>query len=255
MLDLTIKNVSFNYGDKVILKNISFKAKRKKLTALIGVNGAGKTTLLKCINGINKISSGDIIVDSKSINDYSINELAKKISYVSQSLTTSFSISVFDMILIGRVPFLGYRVKKEDREIVYDVIKSLKIEHLAFKDINKLSGGEKQKVLIARSLVQKTNIVLLDEPTSNLDYRAQLDLLSYIKGMIVSNEMIGIIVLHDLNLASMFCDDILLINNNTLYKFGSPSDVINNKSIRETYGVDIKLIENNGIQNVVLTGL
>jgi len=163
---ITVKNLSFSYKEPV-LNDLNFEAKEGEVIFILGPNGSGKTTLLRCIAGILK-PKGAVLIENMSLNDFSRKELAKRIAYVPQRGDTGF-LTVFDVILLGRKPYMGFGPSYEDYRIVKEVISLLNLERLAFRRINELSGGELQKVMIARALAQKPRILLLDEPTNNLE--------------------------------------------------------------------------------------
>ena len=171
-MKLEIKNLSFSYKNKEILNNISFEVYSGTLLSILGANGAGKTTLIKCINGILNFKKGEVLIDEKNFNNKSLKEKSKIMSYVPQ-ITSSFDIdlTVFDTVLLGRVPHKTFKFSEWDKQIALNNIKKLDLEKYLFSYVAELSGGEKQRVLIARALTQEPKILILDEPISNLDLK------------------------------------------------------------------------------------
>lgn len=251
-MKLKIENISFKYKKDYIFEDISFTPKEGELLGILGPNGIGKSTLLKCINKILKINSGSITIDGRNIRDYSIKELSKIISYVPQNTNSSFGTTVIDLVAMGRTPYVRGSLTSDDKLKVYEALKKMGIDGFAFKNTNEISGGERQKALIARSLVQETKIMLLDEPTSSLDLKSQLDVLSSLSNIIKTSNIIGIMVIHDLNLANMFCDRVLLLKNKKIYKDGSSEDVLTSKTILDIYGVKSNLVIYEGERHIIL---
>ncbi|WP_315121790.1 ABC transporter ATP-binding protein [uncultured Clostridium sp.] len=237
-MSLKVSGLSFGYKEKLILNNINFEVKKGELLSLLGPNGTGKTTLLKCINRINVPQKGIVTIDEKNIDELSPKELSHHLSYVPQSTHSMFPISVIDTVLMGRLPFIKFKVSSKDKEIVFNILERLNLNKLAFKSINQLSGGERQRVLIARAIAQEPQILLLDEPTSSLDMKNQLETLSLIKEIIKEKKLIAIMSIHDLNLATMFSDEFLMLKDSSAFVYGSSSKVITKENIKAVYGVD-----------------
>ncbi|MDR0797472.1 MAG: ABC transporter ATP-binding protein, partial [Nitrososphaerota archaeon] len=200
-MKLTINNLSFSYAGVQILKNIGIDIKSGELVTIVGPNGSGKSTLLKCINRILKTKPNSILIDGQDTNKFTIKELSKKMGYVPQTSTSVFPFTVFDVVMMGRKPYINWNISERDNEIVIQLIDLLGIGHLAMRYFSELSGGEQQKVIIARALAQQPQILLLDEPTSSLDIKHQLEILCILKGLAQSEEHSIIVTLHDLNLA------------------------------------------------------
>nr|AGF93374.1 iron(III) ABC transporter, ATP-binding protein [uncultured organism] len=238
-MKLEIKNLDFSYNGKQVLKNINFELKQGEILSLIGPNGSGKTTLLKCVNKILKPKSGKIKLNDKNIDEFSLSEIAKKIGYVPQTENNNFSTRVFDTILMGRKPYIKWKPAAEDLNIVENVIQKLNLEELALRDINELSGGQKQKVLIGRVLAQEPQIILLDEPTSDLDLKHQLEILNLIKDL--SRQHISIIIaIHDLSLAQRYSDKFILLNEGKVHAAGG-EEVLSQNNLEPVYGVEISI--------------
>lgn len=176
---IRVRNLSFSYNGRAILRDIAFEVKEGEFLAILGPNGAGKSTLLRCLAKILKCE-GEIEICGRNLHEYSRRELSKTIAYVPQRVEPNF-LRVFDMVLLGRKPYMGIIPSEEDIKAVERALKTLKIEHLAGRLTKTLSGGELQKVAIARALAQESSIILLDEPTNNLDPRSQVDLMNLLR--------------------------------------------------------------------------
>ncbi len=251
-MSLTVKNIDFCYADKAVLQDISFDVKSGELLALVGPNGAGKTTLLKCINRILKVKSGQIFVDNKNIYNLKGRALGRYFSYVPQDTNSNFPITVIDMIMIGRLPFINFKLNKTDKQKVFSVLEELDLVKFAFKQISSLSGGERQRVFIARALAQEPRVILLDEPTSNLDMKHQLEILRIVKNIIREKAISGVMTVHDLNLAAMFCDKVVMLKDEKIYAYGKVADVITTENINAVYGVTTEVKKMNDRHHVLL---
>ncbi|RJS82831.1 ABC transporter ATP-binding protein, partial [Methanophagales archaeon] len=194
-MKLKLKDVEFSYASTPILENICMELAPAEVLGIVGPNGAGKSTLLRCIDKILKPQRGSILLDGRDINEMRLMELAKRMGYVPQSTSQIFPATVFDTVLMGRRPHLGWRSSEKDEEKVLDVLQMLNIENLAMRDINELSGGQQQKVFIARALVQEPDVLLLDEPTSNLDIRHQLEVMEIITSIVREKKISAIMAI------------------------------------------------------------
>jgi iron complex transport system ATP-binding protein len=236
---LSVKDLNFAYGSKGILNGIEIDIEPGEVVSIVGENGAGKSTFIKCVNGINKIKDGSVKINGKDRKDLSKTELSRIIGYVPQNTPVNFPATVFDVILLGRIPHIVWQIGKKDKRIVSQTIMNLNLQHLAFRPYNQLSGGERQKVLIARALVQKPELLLLDEPTSNLDLRHQLEVLDTVRRSVKKGKkMSAIIAIHDLNLASRYSDRVAFIHKGQIVKIGEPEDVIDPDTISMVYGIE-----------------
>jgi iron complex transport system ATP-binding protein len=246
---MEINNLSFAYAKNEVLKDISFQVEPGDCLAIFGINGAGKSTLLKCMNRIIRPNKGHIKFNGKSLLDLPDNELAKCIGYVSQSCKFS-ETSVFDAVLLGRKPYIKWDVTAEDLEIVQDVLRVMSLEDFAMRNVTELSGGERQKVSIARALVQQTEVLLFDEPTSNLDLKNQLEVIQIIRDIVQERQIAAIITMHDLNLALRFANKFIMIKDGEVFAFGDKS-VLTEESISHVYGVDVSICDYSGQKVVV----
>ncbi|HHX86778.1 MAG TPA: ABC transporter ATP-binding protein, partial [Firmicutes bacterium] len=200
---LSVNGVAFRYPSHLVLKNVKFEVDNGDCLAILGTNGVGKSTLLKCINKILKPQRGIITVDKDEVSQMSLREVAQKIGYVSQNQEKG-RLTVFDAVILGRKPHITWDISERDIKIVNDTLKTLGLEPFSLRYIDELSGGELQKVVIARALAQEPRVLLLDEPTSNLDLRNQLDVLKIIKNVVQKQQIAALVTMHDLNLAIRF---------------------------------------------------
>jgi iron complex transport system ATP-binding protein len=247
---LSVDNIEFSYRNKIVLKNIKFKVKRGEVVSILGMNGAGKSTLLKCINRILKPKRGTILVDGFNLNRLDEKGVAKNIAYVPQNVTAN-NISVFDAVLLGRKPYIKWDVSNRDLEITGKILKLMNLEEYALRNANELSGGELQKVIIARALVQEPKILLLDEPANNLDLKNQMEVMKIIKDISKTQNIASMVVMHDLNLALRFSDKFIMLKDGIIHSEGS-SEIINSKNIKDVYNVDAYVDHYKGIPVVVL---
>ncbi|PMQ01175.1 MAG: iron ABC transporter ATP-binding protein [Dictyoglomus sp. NZ13-RE01] len=232
---LEVKNLEFSYDGKPVLKGVNFSVDRGDFVSILGVNGAGKSTLLKCINGILKPKRGKILVNNMEINKLSQEEIAKIIAYVPQRAEQSHLI-VFDGILLGRKPHIKFDVTKRDLEITKNIIEMLNLEEFSLRYMTELSGGELQKVVIGRALAQEPLIMLLDEPTNNLDLKNQIEVMSLIKKICKEQNIAVLTVMHDINLALRFSDKFILLKDGRVYAMGG-LEVITSENIEKVFGV------------------
>lgn len=246
---LDIKNLEFKYGKEKILKNISFSAGVGELIMLIGPNGSGKSTLLKCITSYLKADSGEIKIYDQDIDSYQKNKLAELIAYVPQQKEYSFPMTVFETILMGRKPYSSWAACDRDKEITAKIIAELNLEDIAFKNINELSGGQKQKAFLARAAAQESDIILLDEPTNNLDLKHQLEIFELIKKETASGKTV-IVTMHDLGLVSRFAERIIMLKEGEIFSDGDKKSLTAEK-INAVYDVEVSLKEHNGNQLII----
>ena len=239
MIQLQVNGIIFGYKSAPILKDVSFEIGPSRLVSIVGPNGCGKSTLIKCIDRILSPECGSVLIDRKEITNMGRMELARNISYVPQSSVRTFSSQVFDVILMGRRPYIGWLSSNDDEERVWEVLKLLGIEDLAMSSFEELSGGQQQKVLIARALVQDTKVMLLDEPTSNLDIWHQLDVMNIVSDLVRTRRMTALIALHDLNLASKYSHSIIMMKKGKIMAVGDPASVLTPENIGDIYNVDV----------------
>ncbi|MCD4674661.1 MAG: ABC transporter ATP-binding protein [Desulfobacula sp.] len=246
---LNVNGLTFHYKSHETLKNINFSIKKGETTVILGPNGVGKTTLLKCLNSILAPQSGDILVKDKNIKEMNIKQIAKEISYVAQKNEPA-RVTAFDAILLGRHPHIRFKTKPDDLKKVDAIIKRLNLSHLCLKYLDQMSGGELQKVSIARALVQETDLLLLDEPTSSLDLKNQTDILGLIRHIVKEHQIAAIMTMHDLNTALRYGDQYLLLKDKTIYGAGKITE-ISPKMVEDVYGVGVEIIYHKGFPVVV----
>lgn len=251
---LEVKHLSFKHREQKeeILKDITFSANPNEITTVLGPNGAGKSTLFKCITGVWKNYRGEVLVKGKRIDNLSFEKRAKLFSVVPQDHEPPFPYSVLEVVLMGRASYVGLfsSPKKEDYKRAEEAIELVGISHLKDHPYTKISGGERQLTLIARALAQEAPVIILDEPTSHLDFRNQSLVLSKIKEIVKEKGLTAIITLHDPNLASLFSDKIIIIKRGQILHNGNPKEVITEKVLREVYEVEVEVLKHNGINLV-----
>ena len=242
-LKLTINKLSFNYAEFPVLKDVELEMELGEVLSIVGPNGSGKSTLLKCINRILKTKQNTVLIDGKDASKINIKELSKIMGYVPQSSTSTFPFTVFDVVLMGRRPYIHWNLSERDNEIVAEMLDFLCIGELAMRHYNELSGGEQQKVIIARALAQQPQILLLDEPTSSLDIKHQLEILCILRSLAQSKERSVIVAMHDLNLASRFSDRMLMLKQGRIFAAGTPESVLTEENIEVAYGVKSRVTQ------------
>ncbi|AEH60826.1 ABC transporter related protein [Methanosalsum zhilinae DSM 4017] len=246
---LDVNGVEFNYSSKEVLSNIKFHLKKNEILAILGPNGVGKTTLLKCMNAILKPDKGTIMIEEEDVLKLEQIEIARRLGYVPQHCESA-KLTAFDAILLGRMPHIKWNISTEDVMLVEAVIKRLKLEDLALRYIDELSGGELQKIGIARALAQNPKLLLLDEPTSSLDLKNQLNILDIIRDVVKKEDVSAIMTMHDLNLAFRYADKFLFLKNGTIFAAGSITD-ISPQIIEEVYGVPVTIQNYHNVSVVI----
>jgi iron complex transport system ATP-binding protein len=236
---LSVEGLAFKYPSRSVIKNINFSILKGDFLAILGINGAGKSTLLKCINRVLKPYKGTVYIENDDAFKLGRRELAKRVGYVAQH-NENIRITVFDAVLLGRKPYIQWEASQDDLEITHDALKALDLTEYALRYMNELSGGEQQKVVIARALAQKTELLLLDEPTSSLDLKNQLEVANIIKRVVKEQQMAAVVTMHDLNLAIRFADRFLLIKNGEIYAAGG-IEVMTPENIENVYSVPVRV--------------
>ncbi len=236
MLKLQINNLKFSIDNEEILKDISFDIKNGAFVGIIGPNGSGKSTLLKNIYRVYKPSSGKIILDERVLSKLKEKECAQKIAVLAQESNTYFDFTVEQIVKMGRYPYKSIfeDYSKEDLQIVRQTLQKVGLENDMNRTFSKLSGGEKQRALIARALVQNADFLILDEPTNHLDIGYQIQLMDLVKKL----KMTTLAAIHDINLAAMYCDYLIVIHKGKIIKVGSPEEVITVALLKEIFGVN-----------------
>lgn len=240
-----INNINFSYDGKEILKGITLDFNKGKFYSIIGPNGCGKTTLIKNISRILSTNKSTVFIDSKDLTSISSKEVAKILASVPQNIHINYEFKVYDVVMMGRVPhkgrFEGYN--DEDKEIVEIAMKKADVWKLKDKLVTELSGGELQRVIAARALAQDTDIILLDEPTSHLDLQYQIEFLKIFKD--ICNDKVVIAVLHDLNLVSLFSDEIIMLKDGKVIDIGEANKVMTRENIKKVYNIDVEIYNDN----------
>lgn len=249
---IRVENICYHYrGCPELLQDISFRLEKGKFLAILGNNGAGKSTLLKCFNHIFPADSGKVLLDGTDLLALSHREVAKRVAFVSQSVPST-QMTVRDVVMLGRRPYMRWGFTEKDDQIVREVMERLDLTgEIQGRFLNQLSGGEQQKVMLARALAQQPQVLLLDEPTSSLDIRNQYQVLKIVQDICRKDEISAIMVIHDLNLALRFCDRFLLMRQGRIYRYGDLS-VLDSAALNDVYGVDAKVVEIEGHYSVLV---
>ncbi|MBE6520934.1 MAG: ABC transporter ATP-binding protein [Thermoplasmata archaeon] len=244
------KDLRFSYQDgKEILKGVSFRSEENTVISILGPNGTGKTTFLKCLCGIQRPTSGSIEVDGAEISSYRGKELSRKIAFVPQSVPPS-RMSVFDAVLIGRRPHIEFSMSDSDLDKVSEIINAMGMADISLKYLDEISGGEFQKTQIARAIVQEPSVLILDEPSNNLDIANQHTTMRMILDAVRSRGMCTIMTMHDINLAVHYSDKFLFLKDGAIEAYGG-MEIIDRDLIRKVYGVEADVIKHRGVPFVV----
>lgn len=239
-MDVSVKDIGLSYGVREILSSVSFKAENQEFIGLIGPNGSGKSTLLKCIYRVLKPDQGAVYINQKDIAHLSYKQSAREMAVVAQHNYYNFDFSVTQVVLMGRAPHKSAfeRDNAEDYRIVREALEKVNMLSMADRSFSTLSGGEQQRVILARALAQKTPCLILDEPTNHLDITYQLELLDIVKSLNIT----VISAIHDLNMAAMFCDRLYVLRNGQILASGTPEEVLTTQMIREVYHVESQIV-------------
>lgn len=246
---LSVNGLAFDYPSRPVLANISFSVCKGSFLAVLGVNGAGKSTLLKCINRVLQPKQGAVFIQNTATAALSRREIAQKIGYVAQRQEQT-GATVFDMVLLGRKPYIHWEASAHDLQTVREALNVLELGQYALRYLNELSGGEQQKVIIARALAQEPDLLLLDEPTSNLDLKNQLEVIRVIKKIIENSHIGAVVSMHDLNLAIRFADEFILLKDGVIFAAGG-MEVMTADNISRVYSTPVKITDVEGIPVVV----
>jgi iron complex transport system ATP-binding protein len=258
MYELEIQNITLGYDGSTVLKELSFRLLPGELLGMVGPNGCGKTSIIRSLSRVLATRSGRILLGGKDLASISRNQLARLIGVVPQNPYLPDTFTALEVVVLGRSPHLRLlsRESAGDMAIVWQAMESTGIAHLARRRIGELSGGERQRVTIARVLAQEPQVILLDEPTANLDICHQLDILDLVTGLCRERAMAGLIAIHDLNVAAQYCTRIIMLKNGKIFAEGAPADVVTAENVREVFGVSsrIHLHPENGLPMMVLSG-
>lgn len=248
---LVVNGVEFTYRSEPVLKNVGFSVAPGEFLAILGNNGAGKSTLLKCLNRILHPKHGTVLIDDMDVRHLNPVGIARKLGYVAQR-TDNSHMTVFDAVLLGRKPHISWDATAHDIDIAHRMIARLDLEELALRPLDELSGGELQKTVIARALAQEPRVLLLDEPTSSLDLRNQLDVLDTVKRVGAEEGVSVVSVMHDLNLSLRFADAFLFLSKGMVFAAGGP-EVVTAENVERVYGVPVRVPIFEGMPVVVPT--
>lgn len=250
-----LDGLQFSYGgegSRNILDGVTFAIDHPGFYSILGPNGVGKSTLIHCINKILEPTGGDVEIDGVPVEEISIKEMAKSVGYVPYSANDSFPLTVVDTVMLGRHPHSRWNSLEEDLDVVYESLRMVGMEDFAMRPFNELSAGQHQKIMLARGFAQRTKVLLLDEPTSNLDVRHQLEVTRLLRDLTHERGMIVVMISHDLNIAAKYSDMVFMIHAGRIYAAGTPEEVITEENIRTVYDVDSKVIRVNGKPHVIL---
>lgn len=252
---IDVKNLEFGYKENPVIKNISFNIKSGSFVSIIGPNGSGKSTLLKTINSIYKANRGTISLYGKDISSYKKRELAKTIALVPQDTNIEYDFTVEDIVMMGRHPYKKrFETELEtDHKIVNEALELTNTLVLKDRAINQISGGERQRAIIARALAQKPAVILLDEPTSNLDINHQMDILNLLKKLNKESGLTVVLVIHDINLACRYSDEIILLHKGEILGIGTPEEVITVENVEDAYNMNVAIEKNKYTDTIHLT--
>lgn len=252
MTSVVFNNVTFGYDEGIVLDGISLTVDGPGLVCILGPNGVGKTTLVKCINKLLRPTSGCVHLNGVDVQSMRLLDIARELAFVPNSSNTVFSMSVAEAILMGRHPHAGWTTSDEDIDAVDSVIKLLGLEEYTNRDVRSLSAGQTQRVMIARGLVQEPEVLILDEPTSNLDVKYQMDVMRFLKSYARDKGILIIMVCHDLNITAAYADRVILMHGGKVFSDGRPMDVLTEDNIKTVYDVDARVIEIEGLPHIVL---
>ncbi len=238
---IELDDVSLGYNHKAVLHNVSMKVAPGQILGLVGPNGSGKSTLIKGMTGVIDLFSGHIFIDGHDIVTIKPDKLARIVATVPQSPAMPGAFTAFEVVLMGRTPHLGllrYEGGK-DLAIAWQAMEATHTQSFAERRVSEISGGERQRLVIARALTQQPKAMLLDEPTANLDIKHQVEILNLVKSLCLEQSLTVVIALHDLNLAAQYCDWMVMLNGGKVYAEGTPLDILTATNIKRVYGAEV----------------
>ena len=242
---ITAKNLIHSYDNRAVLRNLTFSITEGDFFIIIGPNGSGKTTLMRTIAGILRPQGGQIVLFKRRISSYRRKEFARSVAFVPQGLPGDFPFTVAELVLMGRAPYsntLGIETER-DHLIAKQAMRFTEVEHLADRKLDQLSGGEQQRVFIARAVCQEPKILLLDEPTASLDLAHQVRIMDLMEKLKAEKGVTVVMVSHDINLAAMYGGQVLLLRDGQIVRMGPPKQILNFKTLEETYGCKLLVDE------------
>ena len=242
---IEIKNINKSYGDKKVVDNVSFNIEEGKITSFIGPNGAGKSTVLSIIARLMDADSGEVFIDGKELRKWNSKELSKKLSILKQSNNLNIRLTIRELVSFGRFPYCEGKLKKEDEKIVDNAIEYMKLTDIQDKYLDELSGGQKQRAYIAMIVAQDTDYILLDEPLNNLDMKHSVEMMKLLRKMVNDLKKTIIIVIHDINFASCYSDNIVALKNGKLVDHSETDEIITKESLSKIYDMEFDIREVN----------
>ncbi len=248
---ISIKDMSFSYGKIDALRSVSLSFHKGDLVGIIGANGSGKSTLIKCLCGLLDVHNGHVALDGRNLSSIPKRELATLMGYVPQIQERTTPSTVFDTVLMGRIPHLTWSPTKNDLEIVARAMDTMEISEYSLRDIHELSGGQRQRVFIARAMAQEPKVLCLDEPTGNLDIKHQLGLMRAVKWITREKGVLALMTVHDLNIASQYCDSLVLLKDGLVYKQGKPEVVLSKNNIKKAFDINVAIHKHGELMHIV----
>lgn len=237
---IEVKDLSFRYGAEPVLENVSFTARPGEITAVVGANGAGKSTLLKCIAGFEK-ASGTVKICGRAAAALSGETRAGLLSYLDQCTDCEAELNVYEVVLLGRLQRLSFRVTDEDIGRVNEILAQMSLEQFARRNISELSGGQRQLVFIAQTLIKDPKVLILDEPTSALDLRRQFEIMEFLRRVTRERQLTTLVTLHHLDIAAKYADHVVVIADNRVYAESTPGEAFTEKMLRDVYEVTAEI--------------
>lgn len=252
-MNLQAEDIEFSYGRSQILKGIGFELRPGEVLGIIGPNGSGKTTLIKCINRILEPSQGKVTIDSRDVLSMKVRDVARIMGYVPQaSLDDLASPTVFEVVMMGRMPHSSWQSNKNDQELTWKALEDVDMKRFASVPFRQLSSGQMQRVLIARALAQEARILLLDEPTSNLDIKFQREIMDVIIGLVKTRNVSACMILHDMDAAMKYCDKTVIVDGGAVTAAGDTEEVLTAENIMKTFGVKVTIDRNYGRPHIIV---
>jgi iron complex transport system ATP-binding protein len=241
---MSLRGIEFSYNSHRVLKDVNLDIGVRDVLAILGPNGVGKTTLLRCMNAILPPSAGAILIEGEDLLSLNRSAISRRIAYVPQR-SEAGRVSVFDAVLLGRKPHITWDVTGRDLRIVQNILERLDLTGLSLRNLDQISGGELQKVAIARALVQEPGVLLLDEPTSSLDLKNQIDILTLLKQVAREHSVTALMTMHDINLAARFATKFVLMKDGRIHAAGN-EDILTSEIIEEVYSVPVSVVHQHG---------
>jgi len=239
---LKAEGLKFSFGERLVLDGVDLTVQPGEVVALLGRNGAGKTTLLKMLNGLLTPARGTVMLGGRTLDELSLPERARRSAYVPQSITSAFPMRVIDVVLLGRRPYVTWRLSKGDIKIASDTLATLGLDAFAFRRFTELSGGERQQVVMAKALAQEASLLLLDEPTSDLDLNNQIGVMKRIRRVVDDmDQRAAVIVMHDLNAAAAYADRVVLLHEGRVESIGRPEEVLTEANLAKVFMVEASI--------------